>query len=104
MTGGTIIREARRRAGLTQKQLAQRLGTTQSVIARWEADATRPSFETLKEVVRACDFELTVGLAAADPDHDRLIGDALARSPRQRLDDLLDRLAAEELLHAARQK
>ena len=64
MTGGQLIREARRRAGLTQQALADRLGTAQSVVARWESEATAPSFDTVVRVVRACGFELDVRLLA----------------------------------------
>jgi len=34
--------EARSRAGLTQQQLAVRMDTTQSVIARWESGRVQP--------------------------------------------------------------
>ena len=40
--------EARVTAGLTQEQLAQRMDTTQSVIARLEGGRTRPSTQTLE--------------------------------------------------------
>jgi transcriptional regulator with XRE-family HTH domain len=41
---------ARVRAGLTQEQLAQRMDTTQSVIARLESGRTRPSTQTLERL------------------------------------------------------
>jgi transcriptional regulator with XRE-family HTH domain len=66
MRGGTLIREARRRAGLTQRQLAERLGTTQSAIARLERGGTEPSFDRVVEAVRACGFELVPRLIPAD--------------------------------------
>jgi len=45
MRGNHLVREARRRASLTQTELARRAGTTQSVIARVEAGTTQPSLE-----------------------------------------------------------
>ncbi|HYJ59847.1 MAG TPA: helix-turn-helix transcriptional regulator [Actinomycetota bacterium] len=66
MRGGTLIREARRRAGLTQAELGARLGTTQSAIARLEAGATEPAFERVIEAIRACGLELEPRLSLAD--------------------------------------
>lgn len=102
MTGGRLIREARRRAGLTQQQLALRLGTQQPVIARWETGRQAPTFETVQRAIRACGLDLAVSLVAADHDHERLIDEALARSPGERLDHLVDLADLEELLHSAR--
>jgi len=45
--------EARTRAGLTQEQLAKRMKTTQSVVARLEAGRTRPSTKTLERYAKA---------------------------------------------------
>ena len=66
MRGGDLIREARRRAGLTQRELADRLGTTQSAIARLERGRTEPSYERVVEAVRACGLTLVVQLLPAD--------------------------------------
>ena len=44
---------ARIRAGLTQAQVAKRMGTTQSVVARLESGATKPSLRTLERYARA---------------------------------------------------
>lgn len=102
MTGTSIIREARRRRGISQAELARRLGTTQSAIARLESPKTSPRFETVVAAVRACGLELHLSLTEPDLDHRRLIEDALTLTPSQRLHDLVDRLATEELLHRAR--
>jgi transcriptional regulator with XRE-family HTH domain len=66
MHGGDLIREARRRAGLTQSQLAARLGTTQSAIARLERGGSEPSYERVAHAVRACGMELIPQLLTAD--------------------------------------
>ena len=42
--------DARVTAGLTQEQLAKRMNTTQSVIARLESGRTRPSTQTLERL------------------------------------------------------
>jgi transcriptional regulator with XRE-family HTH domain len=66
MRGHTLVREARRRAGLTQAELATRAGTTQSAIARLEAGRSAPSLERVTELVRACGFDLEVMLVPLD--------------------------------------
>ena len=64
--GGGLIREARRRAGLTQAELARRVQTTQSAIARLEGGRTEPSLERVEQLLRACGLDLNVRLAPAD--------------------------------------
>ena len=64
--GGSLVREARRRGGLTQAELARRVGTTQSAIARLERGRTEPSVERVRELVRACGFELRTHLVPED--------------------------------------
>ena len=49
----TAIVAARAHAGLTQAELAQRMGTTQSVIARLESGRAKPSTATLGKVAKA---------------------------------------------------
>ena len=66
MRAGDLIREARRRAGITQRELADRLDTTQSAIARLERGGTEPSYERVAEAVRACGMDLVPQLLRAD--------------------------------------
>src|SRR5581483_2739802 len=89
MVSGDLLREARRRAGLSQAELARRAGKPLSSIGRWERGEVRPSLETLRELVRACGLELSFHLANADlEDHDlTLIERALRQTPEQRVRD-----------------
>jgi len=64
-----LIREARRRAGLTQSQLARRVGTSQPAIARYEKARAMPDLATLFRIVEACGLELRLQLA--EPDRQR---------------------------------
>ena len=52
-----LLREAR---GISQGDLAERMGTTQSAIARLEAGGTYPNFQTLERVGLALGAELVV--------------------------------------------
>lgn len=65
MRGNHLVREARRRAGLTQAELAERTGTTQSAIARLERGVGRPTMQRISELVEACGLELQVRLVPA---------------------------------------
>ncbi|HEX2294135.1 MAG TPA: helix-turn-helix transcriptional regulator [Actinomycetota bacterium] len=88
MHGGELIREARKRAGLTQQALAELLATTQPAVARWENGKTSPSFERVVEAIRACGFDLGVRIVAFDDQHALLVQDNLRRTPAGRLDRL----------------
>jgi DNA-binding XRE family transcriptional regulator len=52
--------EARARAGLTQQQLAQRMQTTQAVIARLESGRVKPSTRTLERLAAATGMRLRI--------------------------------------------
>lgn len=52
--------EARNKKGLTQKQLAEKVGTRQSAIARLEGGNVNPSIEFLEKVSSALGRKLTV--------------------------------------------
>lgn len=58
---------ARVAANLTQAELARRIGTTQSAIARLEGGKVSPSFATLRRYAQATGTRLTVGLVQTDP-------------------------------------
>jgi len=52
--------EARSRAGLTQEQVAQRMKTTQAVIARLESGGSKPSTRTLEKYAEATGNRLKI--------------------------------------------
>lgn len=66
MDGGRILREARRRAGLTQRGLAALAGVSQPTVARIESGVTKPSLDEVGRLVAACGLELRVSLAERD--------------------------------------
>ena len=66
MKGGDLILMSRRRAGLTQRELAERLGLRQATIARWERGARQPSFEDAEAAAHACGLQIDAHLAVED--------------------------------------
>ena len=56
---GALIK-ARTRAGLTQAQVAQRMNTSQSYVARIEGGRVRPSTSALERYAAATDSRLTI--------------------------------------------
>lgn len=89
MNSASIIREARLRAGLSQRELAGKVGTTQSAVARWEAGKAHPSAETLGEVVEACGMDLVPMMIERDSGDASLIERTLGLTPEQRFDALV---------------
>jgi ribosome-binding protein aMBF1 (putative translation factor) len=61
----TLI-EARRRAHLSQAQLAERMNTTQTAIARLESGNTVPSTRTLRRIAKATGHRLKIILEPED--------------------------------------
>jgi transcriptional regulator with XRE-family HTH domain len=60
------LTEARKRAGLTQAGLAERIGSTQSVVARFEGGTSgMPSLQFLDRVARALGLRLALTLERA---------------------------------------
>ena len=48
MTLGEKIREARRKCGLSQEQLADKMAVSRSAIAKWETDKGLPDVDNLR--------------------------------------------------------
>lgn len=92
MDVGALVREARRRAGLSQRRLAELAGTSQAAVHRYEHNRASPSMATLARLTAACGVRLHVTLRplAQRPDPSVLpdIEYMLARTPEQRLSDL----------------
>jgi transcriptional regulator with XRE-family HTH domain len=85
MTAGTVLREARRAAGLTQRELGRRAGVPQPAVARLERDRSSPRFDTLDRLLRACGKALdVVDRPGAGVDR-TLIRDRLRLSPGERV-------------------
>lgn len=60
-----LVYAARTEAGLTQKELAQRMGTSQSVISQIEGGAHVPSVPMLHRIARATGKSLDIHLEAS---------------------------------------
>src|SRR5882724_2069923 len=63
------VLKARAEAGLTQAELAERIGTTQSAIARLESAAAKhsPSLATLQKYAKALGFRVQIRLVKREP-------------------------------------
>ena len=93
MRSADLLIAGRRRAGLSQEQLASRLGRTQPTIARWESGYQHPPLESVVEALHACGLELTVGMARYDDSYDTLIAGQLLMEPVDRVTRLARRTA-----------
>jgi transcriptional regulator with XRE-family HTH domain len=97
-----VVRRMRRAASLSQKELASRLGTTQSAIARWETGEVSPRLDTVARIADACGLDAHI-VWAENSDVDRnQIRWHLSLTPRHRLQVLREMLAFEARMHAAR--
>jgi transcriptional regulator with XRE-family HTH domain len=87
LEAANLLRSARERAGMTQRQLAKKARTAQSVVARIELGETSPSWSTLARLLKAAGFNLSAGLRRISVDP-QLLDDVpriLALTPEQRL-------------------
>lgn len=63
---GALVRESRRRAGLTQAELAEAIGTTQAAISKIENGRVLAGLELLERVARATGRPITITLGAPE--------------------------------------
>jgi transcriptional regulator with XRE-family HTH domain len=87
----TMLRTARREAGLTQRELARRAGVPQPTVARIEARTVVPRLDTLDVLLAVCGKQLDLRPRPGIGIDRGPIRALLALSPGQRL-----RLAARE--------
>jgi transcriptional regulator with XRE-family HTH domain len=84
MDAASMLAMARRRAQLSQRELARRAGVPQATISRIENRVVSPTIDTLDRLIRACGMQLrpvddpTLGVDRS------LIRDALRRTQAQR--------------------
>ncbi len=91
-----FLRTARLSAGLSQRALAARAGTAQSVVARIEAGTTSPSWDTLTRLLQAAGFTLDAELTVATVVDSHMMEDVA------RIRSLLPEARLEEIANAAR--
>jgi transcriptional regulator with XRE-family HTH domain len=63
----TLLIEARTRANLTQAELASKMGTSQSTIARLESGKAAPSLSTLRRLAKATGTRLEISFEPRRP-------------------------------------
>lgn len=80
------MRQARAATGLSQAELARRIGSTQSAVARLERAGSNPRVETLQRAIAATGHDLEVTLTQESGIDETLIAASLTLSPAQRLD------------------
>jgi transcriptional regulator with XRE-family HTH domain len=84
---GDLLRETRRRHGLTQAQLAARARTSQAAISRIERGLVSPSVTTLASLLDLMGEELQLAAKRIDYGHDRtLLRQNLAKSVSERVE------------------
>jgi hypothetical protein len=76
MRSDELVRRARHRAGLTQRQLAERAATSHTTLAAYETGAKVPRTDTLDRILRAAGYDPEVNLR---PRADRSPAERLAK-------------------------
>lgn len=86
MNTATSLRNSRRAAGLSQRELARRAGVAQPAVARIESGGVVPRVDTLEHLLRACGHTLEVTRRAGSGVDRSVMRELLRLTPRQRLD------------------
>ena len=89
---------ARRRAGLTQQELGERVGCRQATVARWERGDREPSWGDVGVVAEACGLQVDAHLAMEDRSWWGEIAVALTLSPAERVRRVLMMLEDENVI------
>jgi len=83
-TAAALLQLARLKAGLSQRELADRAGVPATMVSAYERDKRQPTVETLLRLLHAAGFDLRMRLEPYDPHDDVLAALEEARTPRER--------------------
>lgn len=86
-----LLRQTRIKAGLSQRVLAQRAGTAQSVIARIEGGQTSPTWSTLERLLNAANYDVVAHTEPSVVVGSHMLEDVpriLAMTPEQRMQEI----------------
>lgn len=88
------IKQARKKAGLTQGELAQKLGVSQAMISAYEKGLRNPKWETIRSIANA----LGVSVGEIAPDLDNLSKELARKEIRRQIKEINDstELSADE--------
>ena len=79
-----LVRDLRQLEGISQAELARRIGTTQAVVSRWERGEETPRLEALVRVFRATGFEADLVFRRRDDEDRSQIRWLLGMTPDER--------------------
>ena len=85
LDAASLIKNARGKAGLSQVQLARRLGVSQAAVAKLERPGSNPTVETLDRALRVTGQRLELKASPWQPNIDEtLVAQQLRLTPEQR--------------------
>ena len=79
-----LLQLARLKAGISQRELAERASVPTTMFSAYERDRRQPGLTTLLRLLHAAGFELRMTLEPYDPHDDVLAGLEVARHPTER--------------------
>lgn len=88
MKASSVLSEARRRAGLTQRGLAAGAGVPQSTVGRIEAGAIDARATTLVKLLQVCGYDLELAPRIGEGIDRSLIRTMLRMTPRERVEHI----------------
>jgi len=83
-TAAALLQLARLKAGLTQRELAERAGVPPTMISAYERGKRQPTLDTLLRLLKAAGFDLRMHLEPYDRHDDVLADIEAARTSRER--------------------
>ena len=101
---GAILKEARNKAGLSQRELADMMEVSRNTVINWEADKNKPDYDTLPELCAVLGISITdlFGVqkdTSLSPLEERLISNFRLLTPISRsvVDKMISAMLQEEM-------
>lgn len=91
MTTGEKIKEARKRANMTQKELGDKLGVSPVMISQYESDKRKPKIETLERVATALNVPISAFLdGLSEPQHIKSVWEWIQSNDEKRKELIIE--------------